>query len=166
MYPRITESVIHLTPIQDALIENFLQTLNFHYYIVYPTVFLEEYRGWWDARDRNEPLGVQYTCLLIMVCACTMQHLDIGTRRMLELDWGDTADRLSERYHTMARELGSIVPVGYYHLYNVQQLLHSCYWYKAEAKFLECWHVLSTAVREAQELGTLLVQFLLTSAPF
>ncbi|GAO14013.1 hypothetical protein UVI_02035660 [Ustilaginoidea virens] len=51
------------------------------------------------------------------------------------------------------RELASVIPVGHYHFLNVQRLLHSCYWYKAEAKFLEAWHVLSAAILEARELG-------------
>lgn len=35
----------------------------------------------------------------------------------------------------------------------VQYLLHMCYWYKSEARFVECWHTLNSAIREAQELG-------------
>jgi hypothetical protein len=38
-------------------------------------------------------------------------------------------------------------------VFSVQYLLHSCYWFKAEARFVECWHVLGSAVREAQMLG-------------
>lgn len=137
----------------DSVVQIFLSTVNFHYYIAYPPVFLREYQAWWDKRTNDEPLSVQWTCLILMVCAVTTQHLDIATRRKLELDWGEKTHKLTERYHTAARELSSVVPVGYHHLYNIQALLHSCYWYKAEARFLECWHVLSTTVREAQELG-------------
>lgn len=142
-----------LTLDTDSVVQIFLSTVNFHYYIVYPPVFLREYQAWWDKRTNDEPLSVQWTCLILMVCAVTTQHLDIATRRKLELDWGEKTHKLTERYHTAARELSSVVPVGYHHLYNIQALLHSCYWYKAEARFLECWHVLSTTVREAQELG-------------
>lgn len=35
---------------------------------------------------------------------------------------------------------------------NVQRLVHSCYWYKAEARFVEAWHVLNQAILEAKEL--------------
>lgn len=137
----------------DSLIQIFLSTVNFHYYLVYPPVFLQEYQSWWTDKSADRPLGVQWTCLLLAVCAVTTQHLDFETRRKLDLDWGENTQKLTERYHRLARELSSVVPPGHHHMYNIQQLLHSCYWHKAEAQFLECWHVLSAAVREAQELG-------------
>jgi hypothetical protein len=137
----------------DSLIQIFLGTVNFHYYLVYPPVFVREYQSWWDDKAKGRPLGVQWTCLLLMVCAVTTQHLDVSTRRKLELDWGEKTQKLSQRYHSLSRELSSVVPMNYHHMYNIQQLLHTCYWHKAEAQFLECWHVLSTTVREAQELG-------------
>lgn len=87
-----------------------------------------------------------------MVCACASQYTDVDLQRKLEVDLGDTIQRLTEQYHEAARELGSTIPIGYSHLTNVQQLLHSCYWFKSEARFVECWHVLNSAIREAQEL--------------
>lgn len=88
-----------------------------------------------------------------MVCACTIQQLDEKSTERIEHSLGETTDQLSEKYHNAARELGSAIPLGRYHIHNVLWQLHSCYWFKAEAKFLEAWHVLGTAVREAQELG-------------
>lgn len=64
-----------------------------------------------------------------------------------------TVETLSEKLHCTVRELGSVIPVGRFHMLNVQRLLHSCYWYKAESRFLEAWHVLSAAILEARELG-------------
>ncbi|KAJ3525018.1 hypothetical protein NM208_g11821 [Fusarium decemcellulare] len=132
---------------------NFLNNVNFHYYIIYPPSFLEQYQQWWSARADNRPVSVQWTCLLLMVCACASQYTDLDLQRKLEVDLGDTIQRLTEQYHEAARELGSTIPIGYSHLTNVQQLLHSCYWFKSEARFVECWHVLNSAIREAQELS-------------
>ncbi|KAF4585960.1 Fungal specific transcription factor [Ophiocordyceps camponoti-floridani] len=149
------ERVLHVLPPRpytDALVQNFLNSVNFHYYIIYPPSFLDEYRQWWASRSENQPLGLQWTCLLLMVCACSAQYTDIDLQRKLEQDLGVSTQRLTESYHNAARELHSVIPVGNNHLYNVQSLLHSCYWYKSEARFVECWHVLSAAVREAQEL--------------
>lgn len=137
----------------DALVQNFFNNVNYHYYILYPPIFLQEYQSWWEKRAQNRPLSLQWTCLLLMVCACACQHLPIDMQEKLELEMSETAQQLTEKYHDTARELASVVPVGYYHIYNVQWLLHSTYWYKAEARFLECWHVLGAAAREAQELG-------------
>jgi hypothetical protein len=53
----------------------------------------------------------------------------------------------------MAQELGSVIPIGYFHLYRCQWLLHSTYWFICQGKYMESWHVLSAAAREANELG-------------
>ncbi|KAH7256757.1 fungal-specific transcription factor domain-containing protein [Fusarium tricinctum] len=137
----------------DTLVQNFLNNVNYHYYIIYPPSFLEQYQQWWTARAENRPLSVQWTCLLLTVCACASQYTDVELQEKLESGLGDTIKRITERFHEAARELGSAVPLGYSHLTNIQQLLHSCYWFKSEARFVECWHVLNSAVREAQELS-------------
>ncbi|RCI13273.1 hypothetical protein L249_0118 [Ophiocordyceps polyrhachis-furcata BCC 54312] len=150
------ERVLHVLPPRpytDSLVQNFLNSVNYHYYIIYPPSFLDEYRQWWASRSDNQPLGLQWTCLLLMVCACSAQYTDVDLQRQLEQDLGESIQRLTESYHNAARELQSVIPVGNNHLFNVQSLLHSCYWYKSEARFVECWHVLSVAIREAQELG-------------
>ncbi|KAI9147758.1 putative transcriptional regulatory protein [Paramyrothecium foliicola] len=140
-------------PYTDALVQNFLKNVNFHYYIIYPQAFIEEYLAWWNDRADNRPLGLQWTCLLMMICACSTQYTDEELQQRLENDLSETTQVLTERYHAAARELHGVVPISSSHLLNVQQLLHSCYWYKSEVRFVECWHVLSLAIREAQELG-------------
>ncbi|PHH79744.1 hypothetical protein CDD82_2201 [Ophiocordyceps australis] len=139
-------------PYTDSLVQNFLNNVNFHYYMIYPPSFLDDYRDWWASRSENKPLGLPWTCLLLMVCACSAQYTDIELQQKLETDLGQTTQQLTESYHNAARELHSVIPVGNNHLLNVQTLLHSCYWYKSEARFVECWHVLSAAIREAQGL--------------
>lgn len=89
----------------------------------------------------------------MMVCACSVQHTSADMRRSLEKDLKSTVKDLSDKYHNASRELHSVIPVGHNHMVTVQYLLHSCYWFKAEARFVECWHVLGSAVREAQMLG-------------
>ncbi|KAG5979892.1 hypothetical protein E4U55_004650 [Claviceps digitariae] len=140
-------------PYTDSMVQNFLNNVNFHYYILYPSSFLEEYRTWWSLRSEDRPLGLQWTCLLLTVCACSTQYTDAELQRKLETDLGQSTQKLTEQYHNAARELHSVIPVRSNHLLNVQSLLHSCFWYKSEARFVECWHVLSAAIREAQELG-------------
>ncbi|KAG8421189.1 hypothetical protein J3458_003087 [Metarhizium acridum] len=137
----------------DVLMQHFLGDINYHYYIIYPPVFLQDYHIWWDKRSQSRPLSLQYTCLLAIVCACALQHVENATEKALERELGDTMDVVSDQLHAAMRELASVIPVGHYHYLNVQRLLHSCYWYKAEAKFLEAWHVLSAAILEANELG-------------
>ncbi|TWU78202.1 hypothetical protein ED733_007866 [Metarhizium rileyi] len=143
----------YMDPSSYVLVQNFLTDANFHYYIIYPPSFLEEYRTWWSLRSENRPLGMQWTCLLLMVCACSTQYANLELQRKLEMELGQNPQKLTEQYHNAARELHGAIPVGNNHLLNVQSLLHSCYWYKSEARFVECRHVLSAAIREAQELG-------------
>lgn len=90
-----------------------------------------------------------------MICSCCVQHADNDVQQELEQFSGMSADDLSEQLHNAVRELASVAPVGHYHMFNVQRLLQSCYWYKAEARFVEAWHVLSAAILEAKELGEL-----------
>ncbi|RBQ99247.1 hypothetical protein VDGD_20094 [Verticillium dahliae] len=139
-------------PYIDSMIQNFLSNVNYYYYIVYPPNFLTEYHGWWADRAANRPLGLPWTCLLIMVCACSVQHTDAEMGASLEADLGRTVQQLTDLYHDAARELHSAIPVGNTHMFTVQYLLHSCYWFKAEARFVECWHVLGAAIREGQNL--------------
>ncbi|KAF4338975.1 transcriptional regulatory [Fusarium beomiforme] len=137
-------------PVVDSLIQSFLDVINFYYYIVYPPYFSKEYARWWDDYTNGRTVGVQWTCLLLMVCACSVQHVDGQLRSKIENDVGETVKELTQKYHDAARELHSAIPVGYGHVYTVQYLLHSCYWFKAEARFAECWQVLGDVVREAQ----------------
>ncbi|KHN93799.1 uncharacterized protein MAM_08326 [Metarhizium album ARSEF 1941] len=153
--PQLNNALLLLPPrpYTDALVQNFLTHVNLHFYIIYPPSFLEDYRAWWSLRSENRPLGMQWTCLLLMVCACSAQHADAQLERKLEVDLGQSTQKLAEKYHNAGRELHGAIPVGNNHLLNVQSLLHSCYWYRSEARFVECWHVLSALIREAQELG-------------
>lgn len=137
----------------DSLVQNFLSRVNYHYYIIYPPAFLQEYREWWIARFASQPLGLQWTCLLLMVCACSAQYTDPDLKRRLEIELGEPVYGLSNKYHNAARQLHSVIPISSNHILNVQHLLHSSYWYKSEARFVESWHALSTAIREAQALG-------------
>ncbi|KAF5545707.1 transcriptional regulatory [Fusarium mexicanum] len=137
-------------PVVDCLVQSFLDVVNFYYYIVYPPYFSKEYARWWDDYTKGRTCGVQWTCLLLMVCACSVQHVDGQLRAKIENDVGESVKELTQKYHDAARELHSAIPVGHGHVYTVQYLLHSCYWFKAEARFAECWQVLGAVVREAQ----------------
>ncbi|TVY66728.1 putative transcription factor sol4 [Fusarium oxysporum f. sp. cubense] len=140
-------------PQMDALVQSFFNNMNYHYYIIYPPTFLQEYQQWWERRNRNHSLSLQWTILLVMVCACATQHLDVEIKPIVEVELSEPAEKLTVEYHKAATELGRVIPVGHCHLLNIQWMLHSIYWYKSEAKFVEAWHVIGAAVREAHELG-------------
>ncbi|KAJ4123101.1 hypothetical protein NW768_010095 [Fusarium equiseti] len=120
---------------------------------VLPSRAQMEYQTWWERRSRNQTLSLQWTILLVMVCACATQHLDVDIKPMVEIELSEPSEKLTVDYHKAATELGRVIPLGHCHLLNIQWMLHSIYWYKAEAKFVEAWHVIGAAVREAHELG-------------
>lgn len=142
-------------PFTDALILSFFQNVNPHYGMIHKTDFGREYNRWWKKRSRNEPLPIPWTCLLLMMCACACQHLPVDIQKKLAKMLGNNCQECTESFHYSARYLYSAMPPGHYHKNNVLWLLHSTYWYKAEAMFVEACHMFYTAVREAQELGML-----------
>ncbi|EHK50229.1 hypothetical protein TRIATDRAFT_44933, partial [Trichoderma atroviride IMI 206040] len=137
----------------DALVMSFFQNVNPHYSLIHQAEFAAEYAAWWEKRAKNEPLPVPWTCLLLTLCACACQHLPVDIQEKLEEMFHAKCQDLTEKYHYHARMLYAVIPEGQYYRHNVMWMLHSTYWYKAEAMFTECCHVFITAVREAQELG-------------
>ncbi|PHH71233.1 hypothetical protein CDD82_6672 [Ophiocordyceps australis] len=145
-------SLLPQRQLMDKLMTAFTHDINYHYYIIYPPDFLRDYHIWWERRSRNRPIALQYTCLLAMICSCCIQHADSDVEDELQQALGLCPEKLSDEMHAAVRQLAITIPYGHYHMYNVQRLLQSCYWYKAEARFLEAWHVLSAAIMEAREL--------------
>ncbi|OAQ97901.1 hypothetical protein LLEC1_04570 [Akanthomyces lecanii] len=139
-------------PLMDNLVQLFINDINFHYYIIYPPIFLQDYHIWWERRGHNKPVSLQYTCLLAMICSCTVQHVADDLEAAVIAEYREPIQPVSDKIHAAVRELSGVIPVGHYHMINVQRLIHSCYWYKAEARFVEAWHVLNQAILEAKEL--------------
>lgn len=137
----------------DILIRSFFSNTNYTFYNVYPLSFLDEYQEWWDSVSQGQPIGLPWTCLFLTLCACAVQDADPTLKEAIELDTRENVFTLSERYHNLAREIWSIIPPGYYHIYTCQWLLHSAYWFVSRGKYLESWHVLSAAAREGWDLG-------------
>ncbi|CAM1508594.1 Fc.00g054420.m01.CDS01 [Cosmosporella sp. VM-42] len=135
------------------LVKSFLLGANFHYYILHPPFFLQQYNQWWAARLGRRSLSPELTCLIIRVCSCSLQYLEALTVQKLELEMGEPVQNLTERYHGAAQHLAQHIPPGNGGLCHVQQLLLASSWFKSEVKFVDSWHMLAAAVREAQEIG-------------
>ena len=133
----------------------FLDGANWQYYIIYPPTFFEKYKLWWAERAAERPLGIVFTCLLLRICACSIQYVDKKTQLQLELELGEKPQVLTEKFHAAAEELSRSVLPGKGGIAHVQALLLGMMWYKCEAKFIDSWHALGTTIREAQELGSL-----------
>ncbi|KAL2820761.1 fungal-specific transcription factor domain-containing protein [Aspergillus granulosus] len=145
--------IIPAKPYTDIVIQHFLDNTNYQYYALYPPAFIHEYSTWCSSKTKGLPLTVEFTCLLLRVCACSVPYLDEGIRQKLELELGDSTDHLSVLYHNTAKQLSNTIGPGKGGITQIQQLFLTAQWFKTEALFVESWHALGVAIHEAQEQG-------------
>ncbi|KAF4340435.1 hypothetical protein FBEOM_5651 [Fusarium beomiforme] len=137
----------------DALIEAFFSNVNHHYNFVHPPAFIRQYVNWSCRRSQGCLQDIQLTTLIFMMCACVTQHLDEETQTTLGIHLTQPSKDVSKAYHDAGHRLAEAIPVGFYHLTNLQWKVLSICWFKGEAKFTEAWHTIGLAVQEAYELG-------------
>ncbi|KAJ5314254.1 uncharacterized protein N7443_001138 [Penicillium atrosanguineum] len=140
-------------PYTDLLIQRYLGVINFNYYCLYPPAFSQDYASWWSDRANGKSLTPAFTCLLIRVCACTLQYLDAQIQQKIESELGEPVQSLSENYHHAAKQLSNTIAPGKGSLAQIQQLFLTAVWFKSESLFVESWHTLSSCIHEAQEQG-------------
>lgn len=135
------------------LVQNFLENANYQYYPIFPEQLRGQSSKWWESRAGGQRLSPELTCLLIRVCAVSAQYLEDSLRQRLELELGEKAQSMTERFHAAAQRLSSSIPRGSGGVVQVQQLFLEASWWKSEANMIESWHALSVTIREAQEIG-------------
>lgn len=81
------------------------------------------------------------------------QYLEDSLRQRLELELGEKAQSMTDRFHAAAKKLSSSIPCGSGGVVQVQQLFLEASWRKSEANVVESWHALGEAIRAAQEIG-------------
>lgn len=133
--------------------QNFLENANYQYYAIFPEQLRGQSIKWWETRAAGQRLSPELTCLLLRVCAASAQYLEESLRLRLELELGEKAQSMTERFHAAAQRLSSSIPRGAGGVVQVQQLFLEASWWKSEAHMIESWHSLSVAIREAQEIG-------------
>ena len=137
------------------MVQNFLHGGNFYYYIVYPPQFSQQYHDWWDDRTNNRTPSKELTCLILRLCACSAQYLPPPLREKIT-ETTESPSTLAVRLNNAASRLSSTIPPGQGGLIHVQEIFLNAFFNKSESRWIESWHALATAVREAQELGTCL----------
>lgn len=133
--------------------QQFLEGPNFGYACLYPPTFSHDYAAWWSDRASGKSPTPEFTCLLIRVCACALQFVQIENQRKLESELGESVQSLSKSYHQAAKQLSNTIAPGKGGLAQIQQLFLTSAWLKSEALFVESWHALGSAIHEAQEQG-------------
>ncbi|KAH6894356.1 N-terminal binuclear Zn cluster-containing/DNA binding domain-containing protein [Thelonectria olida] len=143
-------------PYADILVQNFFESVNHHYCVLHKPNFMVSYVNWWSRRrDMTNSCSASFvalTALVLRICSNSMQFLSAASKSHLESDLGDSATNLGNLYHSAADTLSSLLPAGSGGLLNAQQLFLGATFLKAEAEFLDSWHVLAAAVRQAQEI--------------
>jgi hypothetical protein len=139
------------------LVQSFFDNVNHHYCILYQPSFQASYEAWWSRRRDVSYLcaitTIALTSLILRVCSNAIQFLPKDGQDRLESELGDSATDLSQLYHEAANSLSNLLPPGVAGLVNAQQLFLGATWLKAEANFVESWHMLAGSVRQAQEIG-------------
>lgn len=133
--------------------QNFLDNANFQYYSIFPEQLRDQSAEWWEMRAARRRLTPEFTCLLLRVCAVSAQYLEDSLKQRLEIELGEKAQSMTERFHAAAQKLSSSIPRGAGGVMQVQQLFLESSWWKSEANMVEAWHSLSSAIRGAQEIG-------------
>ncbi|KAK4062136.1 uncharacterized protein Triagg1_10011 [Trichoderma aggressivum f. europaeum] len=136
----------------DALVDNFLNFVNFRYYIVHPVMFRREYQDWCSRAYNDNHVDLHWTALLLMVCACSAQYPSDALRRALEAEQGLPVHQLSEKYHETGRKVATRISAGKYDIHAIQTYLHSSLWFKARVRYPECRRDLATAVQIASKM--------------
>ncbi|KAF2418945.1 hypothetical protein EJ08DRAFT_654126 [Tothia fuscella] len=153
---RETEDLLNSIPPKaycDAMVQNYVQVSNYQYYILYSPKFLEQYVRWWEQRARRENVDPEFTCLLFRVLAISSQSYTTILTDKVAAELGEDLQDLTDKYHRAAARISAQIPPGSGTIMQVQQLLMSAAWYKGENLFIESWHALASAIRQAQELG-------------
>ena len=138
----------------DSLIENYIRNANYHFYATYPPTLLDDYANWWTDRAKGKEVTPVLTCLLLRILAMSAQYLNSAElRSKVEFELSESAQALTERFHNAAEKLSATMKPGKGGLQGVQQLFLKAVWYKSEGLFVQSWHALGEAIREAQEIG-------------
>ncbi|KUI61715.1 Pyrimidine pathway regulatory protein 1 [Cytospora mali] len=139
----------------DLLVQNFLNIANYQYYTCFPPQLQTQCAEWWEDRAEGRRLSPEFTCLLLQVCASSTQFLEEKLRDRFESELGEKAQTLTGRFHAAAWKLSATIPPGKVGdaITMVQQLFLGALWFKYEAKMIEAWHSIGSAIRAAQESG-------------
>ncbi|KAF2736422.1 hypothetical protein EJ04DRAFT_575383 [Polyplosphaeria fusca] len=150
------DKVLHAVPprsLTDAIVNHFLTVVNFRYNSIYAPTFTGQYVQWWTDRANGRCLSAEFTCLLLRICAYSVQYLTIPLRRTIEFEMACSSQVLTERFANAAEQLSAGFSASKTSLERVQEQFMKGAWLKSESKIVESWHALGCTIREAQELG-------------
>ncbi|KAF1937524.1 hypothetical protein EJ02DRAFT_356622 [Clathrospora elynae] len=152
----VVEKALHAIPprsITDAFVNHFLSVVNYRYSAIYGPTLADQYVQWWADRGIGKRLSPELTCLLLRICAYSVQYLTPSMRKMVEFELACNSQTLTERFAAAAEQLSQSFEASNTSIERVQEQFLKGVWLKSESKIVESWHALSRTIREAQELG-------------
>lgn len=135
---------------------HFLTVVNYRYSAIYGPTLTQQYVQWWADRAVGKGLSPEFTCLLLRICAYSVQYLTPSLRKMIEFELACSSQALTERFASAAEQLSQSFEASNTSIERVQEQFLKGAWLKSESKIVESWHALGCTIREAQELGTML----------
>ncbi|KAF2849056.1 hypothetical protein T440DRAFT_490894 [Plenodomus tracheiphilus IPT5] len=139
--------------ITDAIVNYFLTVVNYRYAAIYGPTLTDQYVQWWSDRGSEKRLSPEVTCLLLRICAYSVQCLTPSMRKMIESELACSSQMLTERFADAAEQISRDFVASNISIERVQEQFLKCAWLKAESRMVESWHTLGSTIREAQELG-------------
>ncbi|KAH7094460.1 hypothetical protein FB567DRAFT_4171 [Paraphoma chrysanthemicola] len=150
------EKILHAIPprsITDAFVNHFLGVVNYRYSAIYGPTLTDQYVQWWADRAAGKRLSPEFTCLLLRICAYSVQYLTPALRKMIEFELACDSQALTDRFAAAAEQLSQSFEASNTTIERVQEQFLKGAWLKSESKIVESWHALGCTIREAQELG-------------
>ncbi|KAH7084816.1 hypothetical protein BKA63DRAFT_399617 [Paraphoma chrysanthemicola] len=138
--------------ITDAFVNHFLGVVNYRYSAIYGPTLTDQYVQWWADRAAGKRLSPEFTCLLLRICAYSVQYLTPALRKMIEFELACNSQALTDRFATAAEQLSQSFEASNTTIERVQEQFLKGAWLKSESKIVESWHALGCTIREAQEL--------------
>ncbi|KAH8701496.1 hypothetical protein GQ44DRAFT_778617 [Phaeosphaeriaceae sp. PMI808] len=150
------DEVMHAMPprsITDDFVNHFLNVVNHCYGAIYGPALTDRYVQWWTDRANGNRLSPEFTCLLLRICAYSVQYLAPALRKMIEFELACDSQILNDRFASTAEQLIRSSEASNTTIERVQEQFLKGAWPKSESKIVESWHALGCAIRQAQELG-------------
>jgi hypothetical protein len=137
----------------DAFVNHFLSVVNYRYSAIYGPTLTDQYVQWWSDRSHGKRLSPEFTCLLLRICAYSVQYLTPALREMTEFELACDSQALTDRFASAAEQLSQSFEASNTTIERVQEQFLKGAWLKSESKIVESWHALGCTIRAAQELG-------------
>jgi hypothetical protein len=137
-------------------VNHFLSVINYRYSAIYGPTLTDQYVQWWADRGLGKRLSPEFTCLLLRICAYSVQYLTPPMRKMIEFELACDSQVLSDRFAAAADQLSESFQASNTTIERVQEQFLKGVWLKSESRIVDSWHALGSTIREAQELGIVL----------